>query len=320
VFLVNVDDQLMREYHEEPTVSEAHVGVPSTLHLQLDERLSVPAIWRNEPAFTIIRLRSSAGLPDRVRKVSTIPALLVSVPIKPLASDQYAVWVADQLMPTRRVSAFRANVIDFDAQPSCWAGADFDYVHFHVPRETLDDVAGEFGYASLGEFRPAILKEDLVLAQLTKSILPSIGRTPAVGDLELHHFQLVLAAHLFQRYGEMKPRPLVSRGGLAPWQSQRAADLLREHLDGSLRLSELAKECGLSVSHFARSFKVSFGMPSHRWLTRLRIEHAKDLLQHTREPLAQVALRSGFGDQPAFSRTFQRIVGVSPGRWRRGQA
>ena len=301
-------------------MSEATIGAPSTFHLQLDERSSVPSVWRHEAAFTIIRLQSCTGLQGRIRKVSAIPALLVSVSIKALAADQYAVWVADRLMPTPAVSAFCANVIDFDAEPSCWAGSDFDYVHFQMPRETMDDVSVEFGYASVGAFRPAILKEDLVLAQLTKSILPSIGQTPSVGNLGLDQFQLVLASHLLQRYGEMRPRPLVARGGLAPWQRQRAAELLREHLDGSLRLADLARECGLSVSHFARSFKASFGMSSHRWLTRLRIEHAKDLLRHTAEPLAQIALRSGFGDQPAFTRTFQRIIGISPGRWRRDQA
>jgi len=301
-------------------MSEARVGPPSTLHLQLDERSSVPPVWRNEPAFTIIRLQSSAGMQDRIRKVSAIPALLVSMAIEPLAADQYGVWVADRFVPTADVAAFRANVIDFDAQPSCWAGASFDYVHFHVPRATLEDVALEFGYASLGAFRPAILKEDLVLAQLTRSILPAIGKTPAAGNLGLDQLQLVLAAHLLQRYGELRPRPLVARGGLAPWQQQRATDLLREHLDGSLRLADLASECGLSVSHFARSFKASFGMPSHRWLTRLRIERAQELLRHSREPLVQIALRAGFGDQPAFTRTFQRVVGTSPGRWRRDQA
>jgi AraC family transcriptional regulator len=296
---------------------EPRIGPPSTLHLRLDERSSVPPVWRNEPAFTIVRLESSVGLPDRIRKVSAIPSLLVSVSIRSLTSDQYGVWVADKFMPTAGVSAFRANVIDFDAQPSCWAGAEFDYVHFHVPRETIEDVAREFGHASVGEFRPTILEQDLVLAQLTKCILPTIGRTPPVGSLGLDQVQQVLAAHLLQKYGEMRPRPVIARGGLAPWQRQRATDLLREHLDGSLRLADLATECGLSVSHFARSFKTTFGMSSHRWLTRLRIEHAKNMLRHTREPLAQIALRSGFGDQPAFTRTFQRVVGVSPGRWRR---
>src|SRR6185295_2377325 len=189
-------------------------GPPSTLHLRLDETSSMPPVWRNEPGFTILRLESSAGLPAPIRKASALPALLVSIAIKPLASEQYRVWVADRLVPTPGVSAFRANVIDFAAEPSCWAGADFDYVHFHVPLETVEDVAGEFGYLSLGAIRPAILEEDLVLAQLTKAILPSIGRTRSASNLGLDQIQLVLAGHLLQRYGEMRPRPPVCRGGL----------------------------------------------------------------------------------------------------------
>jgi AraC-like DNA-binding protein len=290
---------------------------PLTAHIQLKETSSLPAVWHNESAFTILRLQSGAGLQEPITHVSGIPALLVSISIKPLESELYRLWIDDKLMPTPFIPAFRANVIDCDAQPGCWAGGEFEYVHYHVPRETIDDVAQDSGYLSVGSFRPVIVGEDLVLAQLTKSILPLIGRPERAGTLALEHLEQVLAAHLLQRYGEMnRPRP-IAKGGLANWQKRRALELLRENLDRSLRLSDLARECGLSVSHFSRAFKTSFGMPSHRWLTRLRIEHAKELLAQTREPLIEVATRSGFSDQSAFTRTFQRVVGVSPGRWRR---
>ncbi|HEY0783628.1 MAG TPA: AraC family transcriptional regulator [Thermoanaerobaculia bacterium] len=65
-------------------------------------------------------------------------------------------------------------------------------------------------------------------------------------------------------------------GGLAAWQRGRAAELLRENLDGAIRLADLAPECELSVSHFARSFKTSFGVTSHQWLTARRIDRAKE--------------------------------------------
>ena len=106
-------------------------------------------------------------------------------------------------------------------------------------------------------------------------------------------------------------------GGLAKWQRQRAMELLRENLNGNVRLGDLAKECGLSVSHFARSFKATFGVSSHQWLIRQRISLTKELLTKTTLPLSEVAAQSGFGDQAAFTRTFHRIVGASPGNWRR---
>ena len=107
------------------------------------------------------------------------------------------------------------------------------------------------------------------------------------------------------------------RGGLAPWQKRHAAALLATHLDGSLRLATLAGECGLSVSHFARSFRQSFGTSAHRYLILRRVEKAKELLSQSTCPLAEVGLRTGFADQAAFSRTFKLVVGSPPGQWRR---
>ena len=75
---------------------------------------------------------------------------------------------------------------------------------------------------------------------------------------------------------------------------------------------------GHSVSHFARSFKASFGVTTHQWLIGRRIERAKELLALTDTPLAEVAGHSGFGDQAAFTRTFHHVVGATPGQWRRG--
>ena len=120
-----------------------------------------------------------------------------------------------------------------------------------------------------------------------------------------------------QRYGGTRPRRAVVGGGLAAWQMHRASELLRETLDGSVRLADLAHECNLSVSHFARSFKASFGVTCHRWLTERRIEHAQELLARTNTPLVDIAGQSGFADQAAFTRTFHRLVGMPPGQWRR---
>jgi AraC-like DNA-binding protein len=71
------------------------------------------------------------------------------------------------------------------------------------------------------------------------------------------------------------------------------------------------------VSHFARSFKATFGVAPHRWLIGRRIEHAKELLRQTTTPIADIAIQSGFADQTAFARTFHKVMGVSPGQWRR---
>jgi len=77
-----------------------------------------------------------------------------------------------QNRPTPHVEAFHSNVIDLECSPGCWAGNAFDYVHYHVPRATLDDIAADLGHSPVATYRLSVVEEDLVLAQLTKSILP----------------------------------------------------------------------------------------------------------------------------------------------------
>jgi AraC family transcriptional regulator len=288
---------------------------PITTHVRLDAS-SCFKEYRGDDRFSITRVESTCALPEPIHKSASVAAVLVSVSIRPLAARGYRLWVAGRIVPTRAIPAFRANVVDFAATPACWADAGFDYVHFQVRRAAIDDVAASLGYEPPGGFRLSVLEDDLALAQMTKSVLPILGYPRRASHLALDHLELVLGAHLVQRYAATRRRRAEPRRGLAEWQKMRATELLRENLDGSIRLADLARECDLSVSHFARSFKASFGVTSHAWLTDLRMERAKELLATTL-PLVHVASQAGFGDQAAFTRNFHRIVGVAPGRWRR---
>src|SRR3979409_1193317 len=137
--------------------------VPS--HIQLDGKSPVPSQFRTPGTFTITRLQSPAGLPDRITKLSPVPALLVSISLKSLPSSSYPVLTADKLIPTAIVHPFRSNVIDFDSQPRCWAGTAFDYVNYSVPRQGLDDIAEDLGFGRGSGYRLAGLGDELVVCQ-----------------------------------------------------------------------------------------------------------------------------------------------------------
>jgi AraC family transcriptional regulator len=93
--------------------------------------------------------------------------------------------------------------------------------------------------------------------------------------------------------------------------------MLRDNVSANVRLADIANECGLSPSHFARCFKATFGLSVHQSLIRLRIEAAQRLLASTRHSIVDIAMQSGFSDQAALTRTFTQIVGTSPARWRK---
>lgn len=65
-----------------------------------------------------------------------------------------------------------------------------------------------------------------------------------------------------------------------------------------------------------RSFKQRYGITIHVLIARERIEFAKRLLERRHLPVKEIALRSGYGSLPNFSRDFSRVVGISPVAWR----
>ncbi len=246
--------------------------------------------------------------------------MLVSVFVRAVARRSYQLWVNGATVPTGSIPAFHSNVIDLAAEPATWGDAGIDHVHFHVRYDTIDATAADLGYERVGSIRPIVARDDIVLAQIAKNVVPFLGRGSGAQALALDRLELILGAHVVQHYGATRKKHPASNKGLASWQRRRSTELLCANLDGQLRLADLAGACGLSVSHFARSFRASFGVPCHRWLTEHRIQRAKELLAMKDTPLAEVADRCGFSDQAAFTRTFHRLVGLTPGRWRREQS
>ncbi len=109
----------------------------------------------------------------------------------------------------------------------------------------------------------------------------------------------------------------LTRGRLATWQVNRVIAHIDANLSVALLTKDLANLVNLSVSHFFRAFKVSVGISPWEYITRRRVDLACVLMATTEDPLSQVALGCGLNDQSSFCRVFRRVVGQSPGEWRR---
>src|SRR5580693_3510129 len=106
-------------------------------------------------------------------------------------------------------------------------------------------------------------------------------------------------------------------GGLAIWQANRALKYIEGNLGSKVVIREIADCLSLSTSHFSRAFKRSLGSAPMAYVAARRVERARLMLTSTQESLTDIALACGFADQPHFNRLFRRLVGMSPGRWRR---
>lgn len=115
--------------------------------------------------------------------------------------------------------------------------------------------------------------------------------------------------------GPLPPRR--ARRGLTPWQEARAKEMLTRGMCDTLNINEVAHACGLSPDRFIRSFKLTTGMPPHRWLRIYRVEFAKQRLLDSSLALSEIACSCGFSDQSHFTRVFSARTGLPPGEWRR---
>jgi AraC family transcriptional regulator len=106
-------------------------------------------------------------------------------------------------------------------------------------------------------------------------------------------------------------------GGLSVRRAQRALSYIEANLGSKIGVAEMSALAGLSKSYFCRAFKRTLGASPMAYVSIRRIERAKALITCTSERLAEIALECGFVDQSHLNRKFCRIVGMSPGSWRR---
>jgi signal transduction histidine kinase/AraC-like DNA-binding protein/DNA-binding LacI/PurR family transcriptional regulator len=96
-----------------------------------------------------------------------------------------------------------------------------------------------------------------------------------------------------------------------------ALSYIHQHYDQPISRQELAQAVGLTESYLSRIFQSELGLAPWDYLTRYRIERAKDLLLSTYETITYVATRTGFNDPAYFSRVFKKYTGMSPNAFRR---
>ncbi|MGE4406235.1 GlxA family transcriptional regulator [Pseudomonas sp.] len=92
---------------------------------------------------------------------------------------------------------------------------------------------------------------------------------------------------------------------------------LHETAAEEVALSALARRAGLEERTFLRRFRKATGMTTTDYCQRIRVGRARELLQIGRLPIERVAWEVGYADPGAFRKVFTRVVGLTPGAYRR---
>ncbi|KUJ37080.1 AraC family transcriptional regulator [Streptomyces sp. NRRL F-5122] len=92
---------------------------------------------------------------------------------------------------------------------------------------------------------------------------------------------------------------------------------ITEHPGDDLCVESLAARARLSPRHFARAFRAETGTTPGRFVDRVRLEHARRLLEDTADGVEEISRASGYGTPEAMRRAFVKALGSAPAEYRR---
>ena len=127
-----------------------------------------------------------------------------------------------------------------------------------------------------------------------------------------------MAKHVVASYAS--PKTGRKRGGLSRERLGRVTRAIDEGLAGPLSTASLARAAHLSEFHFSRMFRVSTGYSPHAYITLVRMDRARHLLETTSLTLRQVAEAAGYKTQAHFTSVFHSSCGITPAAYRKLRA
>lgn len=176
----------------------------------------------------------------------------------------------------------------------------------------MNQIVSTFESNSKLSVHPVWLRQTRQMLALLTETERAIHRDPNAAAAYLDRAIALLVAESHNEPSQRK-----ARGGLARWQLARIDEFIKQHLDQSIRTSELAALLGLSVSHFSHAFKQSTGMTPLTYVAARRVEAAAQYMLCSAHSLSDIAVVHGFCDQSHFCRVFRRETGLSPQAWRK---
>ena len=182
----------------------------------------------------------------------------------------------------------------------------------------LDSIASQIVPSDDWELTIERGKQDNFLYSLVTTMRNEVANNYQAGQLYYDSLLNTLGVHLVSKYRTQPSSIEVKQEGLSPAKLRTAIAFIEANCDRNLKLREIAQAVGLSEYYCDRQFKKSLGITPHQYLTRYRIDRAKQLLKQQDLTIAQIAQKCGFSSQSYFTKQFRQIVGVTPKVYRDG--
>lgn len=277
------------------------------------------------PCLTTVPIKSAAFSVTRIRKeLAAQNALRVDLP----ACEAYflMLYLKDarhcDIRPdgsqtqARRYGRGSVCLVDLQKGASIELQSSLHALAFVLPKALFNEVAEMSCTTKLHRLRCRRGEPDVVLGNLGIALMPLFETDSLSAPALLQHMATAVCAHLLHDYRDETLRNGVSESSLSVCQEKAAKEFMLENLADELSVAAIASTTGLSANHFSQEFKKATGFTPHQWLTRMRIDRAKEMLSQHFLPVKAIAAHCGFADQSYFTKVFSRETGMTPAAWR----
>ncbi len=212
-------------------------------------------------------------------------------------------WVNNTLVPFEAGSLFLLSPSDF---PRVEVDAPSKVVTIHLLPDRIAPLGLPDIQAAYALRLPAEKQERFT--SVLSALADSTSEAYHEQELTLVATQLIIE---LLRHGDCYPLSQPGR------RLQHALKYIQEHhTDPSLRLHDVARECGLSPTHFSKVFAETVGCHFTDYLAAYRLQHACVLLKSTDESITGIAYDVGFASVANFFRCFKKVNGCTPSAFR----
>jgi AraC family transcriptional regulator len=195
-------------------------------HLHLAGAPMISVRTQRKANLAVTRLRSETALIDRTTPMPCERAFTVQLHLRPVSPVKF--WLRGRPIPIdAEQPEGSVSIINLEHDPSLYLGGAFDMVQFYVPRAALDEFADENDACRCETLAWPFGKVDTGLRNLASCLVPVLERPELATELYVDHLVFAAHAYIARTYGGIKVAPSIVRGGLAPWQFQRATEMLR---------------------------------------------------------------------------------------------
>lgn len=186
-----------------------------------------------------------------------------------------------------------------------------------VPQRHLTDIAIADHMDHRVEFHRLLVHDDPVLQACMRRLAGQAAAGPADGESAKDEAARTLVLRLLELSGAGTPDWRADASTFTNHTMRYLVEYIDAHLRIAPSISDMGVLAGLSPSQFAKKFRRSTGLSLHRFVNRRRLRRSLDLLRHSSESIAGVALQLGFSSQAHFTHLFSDLTCMTPAKFRK---